>query len=55
MMIVTIPLLSHRDNNRTVIYKTMPKMIITKMRYQEDRPHWWYAKKAWQNLLAERG
>ena len=18
-------------------------------------PHWWYAKKAWQNLLAERG
>ena len=39
MMIVTIPLLSHRDNNRTVIYKTMPKMIITEMRYQRDRPH----------------
>ena len=36
-MIVTIPLLSHRDNNRTVIYKTMPKMIITYMRYQRTR------------------
>ena len=44
MMILTIPLLSHRDNNRILIYKTMTKMIITEMWYQRDkrdRPHWW--------------
>ena len=38
-MMVTVPLLSHRDNNETAIYKIMPKMMITEALYQRVGPN----------------